>query len=59
MLVVGPGSRDEIGKLILLDVEAGNTILFGKWSATEVKTGGEALLIMKKSDIMGIVGKAA
>ena len=52
---VGPGGRDEAGKLIPLDVKAGDRILFGKWSGTEVKVNGEELLIMKESDIMGIV----
>lgn len=55
MIAVGPGSRDESGKLIPLDVKIGDTILFGKWSGTEVKIDGEDLLIMKESDIMGIV----
>ena len=57
VIAVGPGSRDESGKLIPLDVKAGDTILFGKWSGTEVKIDGEELLIMKESDIMGIVEK--
>ena len=52
---VGPGSRDESGKLISLDVKAGEVVLFGKWSGTEVKIDGEDLLIMKETDIMGIV----
>ena len=55
MLAVGPGSRGESGKLIPLDVKIGDTILFGKWSGTEVKIDGEDLLIMKESDIMDIV----
>ncbi len=55
MVAVGPGSRDDSGKLIPLDVKIGDTILFGKWSGTEVKIDGEDLLIMKESDIMGIV----
>lgn len=55
VIAVGPGSRDESGKLIPLDVKIGDTILFGKWSGTEVKIDGEDLLIMKESDIMGIV----
>jgi chaperonin GroES len=58
VVAVGPGSRDESGKLIALDVKAGDTILFGKWSGTEVKIDGEDLLIMKEADIMGIVEKA-
>ena len=52
---VGPGARDESGKLVPLDVKAGDRILFGKWSGTEVKLDGEELLIMKESDIMGII----
>ena len=52
---VGPGARDETGKLVPLDVKAGDRILFGKWSGTEVKIGGEDLLIMKESDVMGII----
>ncbi len=60
IIAVGPGGRDESGKLIPIDVKAGNRVLFGKWSGTEVKIDGEELLIMKESDIMGIVeGKAA
>ena len=53
---VGPGARDESGKLVPLDVKTGDSILFGKWSGTEVKINGEELLIMKESDIMGIIG---
>jgi len=60
VIAVGPGARDEQGKLVPLDVKAGDRILFGKWSGTEVKLDGEELLIMKESDIMGIVeGTAA
>ena len=55
VLEVGSGSRDEIGKLIPLDVKKGDKILFGKWSGTEVKMNGEDYLIMKESDIMGII----
>jgi chaperonin GroES len=55
VIAVGPGARDETGKLVPLDVKAGDRILFGKWSGTEVKLEGEELLIMKESDIMGIV----
>lgn len=55
VVAVGPGSRDDSGKLIPLDLKIGDTILFGKWSGTEVKIDGEDLLIMKESDIMGIV----
>jgi chaperonin GroES len=56
IIAVGPGGRDEAGKLIPIDVKVGNTVLFGKWSGTEVKLDGEDLLIMKESDIMGVVG---
>jgi chaperonin GroES len=60
IIAAGPGARDEAGKLVPLDVKAGDRILFGKWSGTEVKIDGEDLLIMKESDIMGVVeGKAA
>jgi chaperonin GroES len=52
---VGPGARDETGKLVPLDVKAGDRILFGKWSGTEVKIDGQDLLIMKESDILGVV----
>jgi chaperonin GroES len=55
VIAVGPGARDETGKLVPLDVKSGDRILFGKWSGTEVKLDGEELLIMKESDIMGIV----
>jgi len=55
VVAVGPGARNEKGDLIMLDVKAGDTVLFGKWSGTEVKIDGEDLLIMKESDIMGIV----
>jgi chaperonin GroES len=53
---VGSGARDESGKLVKLDVNVGDRVLFGKWSGTEVKINGEDLLIMKESDIMGVVG---
>ncbi|MBO6814238.1 MAG: co-chaperone GroES [Rhizobiaceae bacterium] len=56
IVAVGSGTRDENGKLVELDVKAGDHVLFGKWSGTEVKINGEDLLIMKESDIMGIVG---
>ena len=56
ILAVGPGARDEAGKLVPLDVKVGDKVLFGKWSGTEVKIDGKDLLIMKESDIMGIVG---
>jgi len=60
VIAAGPGGRDESGKLIPLDVKAGDRILFGKWSGTEIKLDGEDLLIMKESDVMGIVeGEAA
>jgi chaperonin GroES len=55
IIAVGPGGRDETGKLTPLDVKAGDRVLFGKWSGTEVKIGDEELLIMKESDILGIV----
>ena len=55
VIAVGPGARDEQGQVVALDVKAGDRILFGKWSGTEVKIDGEELLIMKESDIMGIV----
>ena len=55
IIAVGPGARDESGKLIPLDLKAGDRVLFGKWSGTEVKIDGEDLLIMKESDIMGVV----
>ena len=58
VIAVGPGSRDESGKLVPLDVKAGDRILFGKWSGTEVKIDGEDLLIMKEADIMGVIEKA-
>src|ERR1700754_864441 len=54
-VVVGPGGRDEAGKLIPIDIKGGNRVLFGKWSGTEVKLYGEELLIMKESDIMGVL----
>ena len=56
VIAVGPGARDDSGKIQPLDVKAGDKILFGKWSGTEVKIGGEDLIIMKESDILGIVG---
>ena len=55
IVAVGPGARNEQGQLVTLDVKAGDRILFGKWSGTEVKIDGEDLLIMKESDIMGII----
>lgn len=59
VLAVGPGGRDEKGKVTPLDVKAGDHIIFGKWSGTEVRIDGEELLIMKESDIMGIIEGAA
>ncbi len=56
VVAVGSGARDESGKLVPLDVKAGDRVLFGKWSGTEVKLDGEDLLIMKEADIMGIIG---
>ena len=55
VIAVGPGARDEQGQIIALDVKEGDRVLFGKWSGTEVKIDSEELLIMKESDIMGIV----
>ncbi len=59
VIAVGPGARDESGKLVPLDVKVGDTVLFGKWSGTEVKIDGQDLLIMKESDIMGVLEQAA
>ena len=59
VLSVGPGGRNEKGDLVPMDVKVGDTILFGKWSGTEVKLDGEELLIMKESDIMGVIEGAA
>jgi chaperonin GroES len=55
IIAVGSGARDEVGKLVPLDVKKGDRILFGKWSGTEIKLDGEDLLIMKESDVMGVV----
>ncbi len=55
VIAVGPGARDEAGQLVALDVKVGDRVLFGKWSGTEVKIDGEDLLIMKESDIMGVL----
>jgi chaperonin GroES len=55
IVAVGPGGRDEAGKLIPIDLKVGDTVLFGKWSGTEVKIDGQDLLIMKESDIMGVL----
>jgi chaperonin GroES len=59
VIAVGPGARNDQGQLVALDVKAGDRILFGKWSGTEVKLDGEELLIMKESDIMGIIDASA
>src|SRR5262249_51167559 len=61
IIAVGPGGRDENGKLIPIDLKIGNVVLFGKWSGTEVKIDGQDLLIMKESDVMGVIegGSAA
>jgi chaperonin GroES len=58
IIAVGPGGRDEAGKLVPLDVQVGNRVLFGKWSGTEVKIDGVEYLIMKESDIMGVLEEA-
>jgi chaperonin GroES len=58
VIAVGPGGRDEAGKLIPIDVKAGDRVLFGKWSGTEVKIDGDDYLIMKESDIMGVLVEA-
>jgi chaperonin GroES len=55
VIATGPGARDESGKLVPLDVKAGDRVLFGKWSGTEVKIDGDDLLIMKESDVMGVI----
>lgn len=57
VVAAGPGSRDESGKLVPLDIKKGDKVLFGKWSGTEVKIDGQDLLIMKESDIMGVLEK--
>ncbi|MEO8421051.1 MAG: co-chaperone GroES [Hyphomicrobium sp.] len=57
VVAVGPGTRDEAGKLIAIDLKKGDKVLFGKWSGTEVKIDGQELLIMKESDIMGVLEK--
>ena len=59
VIAVGPGARDESGKLQPLDLKAGDRVLFGKWSGTEVKIDGQDLLIMKESDIMGVIEQSA
>jgi chaperonin GroES len=57
VIAVGPGARNEDGEIVPLDVKAGDRVLFGKWSGTEVKIDGEELLIMKESDLLGIIEK--
>jgi chaperonin GroES len=59
VVAVGPGARDDTGKLVALDLKAGDRVLFGKWSGTEVKIDGEELLIMKESDILGVLDPEA
>src|SRR6201981_3417710 len=59
VIAVGPGGRDENGKLIPIDVQVGDRVLFGKWSGTEVKIDGQELLIMKENDLMGIIDEPA
>jgi chaperonin GroES len=55
IIAIGPGGRDDAGKLVPIDLKVGDTVLFGKWSGTEVKIDGDELLIMKESDIMGVI----
>ena len=57
VIAVGPGARDETGKVVPLDIKKGYKVLFGKWSGTEVKIDGQDLIIMKESDIMGVLDK--
>jgi chaperonin GroES len=59
VIAVGPGARNERGELVPMDLKAGDRILFGKWSGTDVKIDGEELIIMKESDVMGVLPKAA
>lgn len=59
VITLGPGGRDEAGKLIPIDIKKGDRVLFGKWSGTEVKIDGEDLLIMKESDILGVIDEPA
>jgi chaperonin GroES len=59
VIAVGPGGRDEAGKLIPIDIKTGDRVLFGKWSGTEIKLDGEDLMIMKENDIMGVIDGAA
>ena len=58
VISVGPGGRDEAGKIIPIDLKVGDRVLFGKWSGTEVKLAGEDLMIMKEADIMGVIDQA-
>ncbi len=58
ILAVGPGARNDKGEIVALDVKAGDRVLFGKWSGTEIKLDGDELLIMKESDIMGVTASA-
>ncbi len=58
VVAVGPGSRNETGKLTPVDVKAGDRVLFGKWSGAEIKIGGEDLLIMKESDLLGVLDRS-
>ena len=58
VIAVGPGARDESGKLIALEVKAGDRVLFGKWSGSEIKIGDDDLLIMKESDILGVIERS-
>ena len=59
VIAAGPGARDEAGQIVALDVQGGDRILFGKWSGTEIRLNGEDLLIMKESDVMGVIEQAA
>jgi chaperonin GroES len=59
VIAVGPGARDDAGKIVPLDLNAGDRVLFGKWSGSEIKLDGEDLLIMKESDVMGVIEGAA
>ena len=59
VIAAGPGARNEAGQLVPLDVKAGDKILFGKWSGTEIKLSGEDLLILKESDVMGVIEQSA
>ncbi|HWW48453.1 MAG TPA: co-chaperone GroES [Xanthobacteraceae bacterium] len=59
VVAIGPGTRDDAGRLVGLDVKVGDCVLFGKWSGTEIKLDGEDLLIMKESDVLGVIESAA